>query len=153
MLLPMGSRTRICRVGRQELAQEPDERDCWNANALEACLRKITRNNIMKTQTEKLRDLVIKWNDRANRLGSCRTIDEAVAREWLCSEELEHILDESSWQPMDTAPKDGSEILVTLTGGSVHMAWMNTRYNAWSIQETIGVEPLAWMPLPAPYVP
>tara|TARA_Y100000310_G_scaffold63233_1_gene58530 strand:- start:2296 stop:2508 length:213 start_codon:yes stop_codon:yes gene_type:complete len=65
------------------------------------------------------------------------------------------------WQPIDTAPKDGTEILVY--GRSKKERWqMFTvvfwQYNCWTLTETGGyaedsdpsLDPTHWMPLPDP---
>jgi len=61
-----------------------------------------------------------------------------------------------NWQPIETAPKDGTRIIVAKQSGYV-MAWASSAY--WFDREkysgwTDGVDTLAtpthWMPLPAP---
>lgn len=64
----------------------------------------------------------------------------------------------STWQPIETAPKDGSLVLLCSTGGAVWCGhWLDsdqhpygrpgwTRFNC----VDIGWEPENWMPLPAP---
>ena len=70
----------------------------------------------------------------------------------------------SAWQSMETAPRDGTEILVTFDGKSRVVHWDDTGYrhrkhgsfpwvcqsgeNAW--RENI---PTHWMPLPPPPLP
>lgn len=53
------------------------------------------------------------------------------------------------WQPIDTAPTDGTNVLVLLKSGSVMQAefwdfWMPVYFSATKI------EPTHWMPLPPP---
>jgi hypothetical protein len=62
----------------------------------------------------------------------------------------------SAWQPMETAPKDGTEIL--LTGGKnsgrwVRTAWWARRTEHWCVDTVAGVnlgDPTGWSPLPSP---
>lgn len=56
------------------------------------------------------------------------------------------------WQPIETAPKDGTDILVRLSNGEVFRA---NNYagleNSWLAGSDIGwVNARHWMPLPAP---
>ena len=59
----------------------------------------------------------------------------------------------SDWQPITTAPNDGTLILTfqanSMTGAKVKLiSWRNdTVPNGWSMREN---EPTHWMPLPAP---
>lgn len=55
------------------------------------------------------------------------------------------------WQPIETAPKDGSEILLCSKKGRIaNGVWMTAtdRVGAW-LWPYIKVEPTHWMPLPA----
>lgn len=68
------------------------------------------------------------------------------------------------WQPIETAPKDGSYVLVyppTWSGVASCAKWSNDEYAKkpmpyWSRTDAIGVSdsrrnpPTHWMPLPAP---
>ena len=61
------------------------------------------------------------------------------------------------WQPIETAPKDGTRILLCSNGGAVWMGHWVCRSGAYLIngwtrynQVDIGWEPSNWMPLPAP---
>ena len=76
-------------------------------------------------------------------------------------EAAEMLRQKSEWQPIETAPKDGSSILVALKGGEVREAeWFVRWYNdpskpGWmpaNMDEEYGhyVEPTHWMPLPKP---
>ena len=57
-------------------------------------------------------------------------------------------------QPMDTAPTDGTYVLLLIEpdefeGG--HPYWMEGFHSlrAWRTKEHVGAEPLAWAPLPS----
>lgn len=71
----------------------------------------------------------------------------------------------SDWQPIETAPKDGTDILVTVgTGGRCHVvAWLDehgepsAEYGWWRVDDNKhgpyslrGASPTHWMPLPDP---
>jgi hypothetical protein len=65
----------------------------------------------------------------------------------------------SSWQPIATAPKDGTDILV-MTGETMHVVrWENVHgdFDYWVVDDNKhgpftlrGKEPTHWMPLPEP---
>ena len=59
------------------------------------------------------------------------------------------------WQPADTAPKDGTQILIAVAGDEYEVAWAywNERWRIWVLPMTnraYQMEPTHWMPLPAP---
>lgn len=71
----------------------------------------------------------------------------------------------SEWQPIETAPKDETEILVygeetrTIAGwGMIYSPYGDARRKGWRCEATPdieghasdGIEPTHWMPLPAP---
>ena len=63
----------------------------------------------------------------------------------------------SEWQPIETAPKDGTEVLVTAfkynkpPARFVSIAQFSEDGNCWQDQEPMPVHPPThWMPLPAP---
>lgn len=71
-------------------------------------------------------------------------------------------LKECAWQPMETAPKDGTEILLCLDYGIRIGAWVETLDSShpfvWGDQDHSTLvrpwkndpEPKGWMPLPEP---
>ena len=71
----------------------------------------------------------------------------------------------SNWQPIDTAPKDGTDILLFRSGAVHRGRWEKQRYHErpkpyWSddLERGLGViwcrehPPTHWMPLPEPPV-
>lgn len=60
------------------------------------------------------------------------------------------------WQPIDTAPKDGTAFLITTAGPQIDMCWYDTKsgeFRDYFHKQVIGhVWPkmVAWMPLPEP---
>lgn len=64
----------------------------------------------------------------------------------------------SIWQPIQTAPRDGTEVLAMDTDGPVLMAWHDDadgwclRANGdWDLFDAFAIqyaEPTAWMPIP-----
>jgi hypothetical protein len=74
-----------------------------------------------------------------------------------CANELEALLSalpETPWQPIGTAPKDGTSILVWDEGICIVTAWVETDDGAgfWDAA-LIEPPPQFWMPLPAPPPP
>ena len=65
----------------------------------------------------------------------------------------------SEWQPIETAPKDGTDILV-MTGETMHVVrWINIHgdFDYWAVDDNKhgpftlrGKAPTNWMPLPEP---
>lgn len=59
-----------------------------------------------------------------------------------------------AWQPISTAPKDGSMFLScrSSTDGPlvVYTSWYGKRHGYWLTTHDRVIEPLFWMPLPAP---
>jgi hypothetical protein len=54
------------------------------------------------------------------------------------------------WQPIDTAPKDGTEVLLT-DGKYKRTGYWARRVGVWSIDAIVALEPPThWMPLPEP---
>lgn len=63
------------------------------------------------------------------------------------------------WQPIETAPKDGTDILV-MTGETMHVVrWINIHgdFDYWAVDDNKhgpftlrGKAPTNWMPLPEP---
>jgi len=55
-----------------------------------------------------------------------------------------------TWYPIETAPKDGTEILLT-DGHYKRTGYWARRINRWSMDAAVALNmPTHWMPLPAP---
>jgi len=52
------------------------------------------------------------------------------------------------WQPIETAPKDGTEIL-GYAGGFLLLSWRDDEWHEETFEES-GWNPTHWMPMPAP---
>lgn len=67
----------------------------------------------------------------------------------------------SDWQPIDTAPKDGTQILVwpywsSRSPTQVYWRDLQRKPGRWEITPShycAGADPTHWMPLPAPPIP
>lgn len=53
----------------------------------------------------------------------------------------------SDWQPIETAPKDGTRLLLATPTGKLADGVWSTRYKVWSWPYVM-VEPTHWMPAP-----
>ena len=59
----------------------------------------------------------------------------------------------AAWRGIETAPRDGTPILVAVAGGEFHASSAEWRNGVWCIQDTarmLLVAPTHWRPLPAP---
>ena len=75
------------------------------------------------------------------------------------NERLRNDAELSEWQPIETAPKDGTDILV-MTGETMHVVrWINIHgdFDYWAVDDNKhgpftlrGKAPTHWMPLPEP---
>jgi hypothetical protein len=61
------------------------------------------------------------------------------------------------WQPIETAPKDGTPILVAIAGGEYHSRQVYYEAGKWVVAKTrngtiiaLDKEPTHWMPTPEP---
>ncbi len=56
-----------------------------------------------------------------------------------------------NWQPIETAPKDDSVILV-YDGAGMHVAWIGWTENEKPVyfDDNVAIRPTHWMPLPEP---
>lgn len=60
---------------------------------------------------------------------------------------------EAMWQPIETAPKDGTNIIANVPGfgmGKMVLFWMDSRWRESAQMLGLKVEPTHWMPLPQP---
>jgi hypothetical protein len=56
----------------------------------------------------------------------------------------------NNWQPIETAPRDKTKILVW-TGRDFDILWWSERLNGWTFNDDWEVDdPTHWQPLPAP---
>lgn len=59
----------------------------------------------------------------------------------------------SPWRPIETAPRDGTPILLCgQTGDRIVGRWSTAFSGSWVLEayDAIGIEPTHWMPLPSP---
>jgi hypothetical protein len=57
----------------------------------------------------------------------------------------------SDWQPMSTAPDDGTEVLVTTDKQEVLIAFFSFNdWQWWDREMARAITPIAWMPRPNP---
>jgi hypothetical protein len=60
------------------------------------------------------------------------------------------------WQPIASAPTDGTPILVAVAGGEYHAAkaWWSENAKQWLVSDSpcliLTISPTHWMPLPEP---
>ena len=76
-------------------------------------------------------------------------------------EPFDKAVDAPEWQPIETAPKDGTRVLIAFQSIGqwvILSAYWNTREDVWTddavvsfgYEETAEYEPTHWMPLPKP---
>lgn len=53
----------------------------------------------------------------------------------------------TAWEPIETAPKDGKDVLVGWVGAGVTVSHWSVLYNRWHLQSGC-CTPTHWMPLP-----
>lgn len=61
----------------------------------------------------------------------------------------------SEWQPIDTAPKDGTEVIVLIRPKVIRLGWFfapSSRTANWCDENGRKIKPTHWMPLPLPPV-
>ena len=95
-------------------------------------------------------------NDANNLLAECYGRIGKLADE---NERLKADAERIEWQPIETAPKDGTDILV-MTGETMHVVrWINIHgdFDYWAVDDNKhgpftlrGKAPTHWMPLPEP---
>lgn len=55
------------------------------------------------------------------------------------------------WQPIETAPKDGTEIIVKRGGKTISLGWYfrsSSRFEGWCDHNGNGITPTHWIPMP-----
>ena len=92
--------------------------------------------------------LVAQWRQMADKLSSegfrigVRTCAASLEAAWQARPEPQ-------WQPMETAPRDGTEILLS-DGHYKRTGWWAKRINRWSLDSAVPMAiPTQWLPLPA----
>ena len=58
-----------------------------------------------------------------------------------------------SWQPIETAPKDGTEVLVQMAPKVIRLGWYfkpSSRTEGWCNKNGKRIIPTHWLPLPSP---
>lgn len=59
------------------------------------------------------------------------------------------------WRPIESAPKDGTEVLVLIREKVIRLGWYfrpSSRTEGWCDESGKSIRPTHWMPLPAPPV-
>lgn len=58
----------------------------------------------------------------------------------------------NTWQPIETAPKDGSGVLVyqpdVYESDQILIGWWDSHLKSWLVGEGFQADPTHWMPLP-----
>jgi hypothetical protein len=90
---------------------------------------------------------------RCTRIGAtgCRSLSLGMWCDACLLTAVLGLIEQQQWQPIDTAPKDGTDVLLLLTGGSKRVGnWARLRA-CWSVDALPPVPtPTHWMPLPPP---
>lgn len=65
------------------------------------------------------------------------------------------VMSEGIWLPIDTAPTDGTQILIAIAGDEFEPSWAywEHRFRTWMLPTTnryFEFEPTHWMPIPPP---
>lgn len=58
---------------------------------------------------------------------------------------------DAGWRPMDTAPTDGTEVIVRIREKVIRLGWYfkpSSRTEGWCDENGNSIKPIAWMPLP-----
>lgn len=71
-------------------------------------------------------------------------------RTWVCTSCGEHFLypPKSPWQPIETAPKDGTLVLVYEECNGIMLGYYRTEWR--EATEAMTIQPTHWQPLPEP---
>lgn len=116
---------------------------------------------------DKVREVVLGWYDSCPiKLESGETINRHLAMRW--PDEAEVLIDriatelvatgETEWQPIESAPKDGTGILTLrwLDGAGwwyQHVQWLNDDWMVCNDGDSSVANPTLWQPLPSPPLP
>lgn len=81
----------------------------------------------------------------------CIALRAALTQETEAAEEIERVPVRLEWRPIETAPRDGQEILISTQYGVRVGFWDEARGGVWSIwQGGERAEPPYWKPIDAP---
>lgn len=127
---------------------------CWSADILDTS--DLTREADAVTVarfTDEIRERLKRLDDRAG-LSAALSVQPAAA---VVGEPSSDRAASEGWQPIETAPKDGREILIAI-GGVVRTAWWGdaeycrsakTYNRGWTNGPSHGFRPSHWQPLPS----
>jgi len=105
--------------------------------------------NLTNEQLAKCREAFDKW-------AVSPQIDACVSNQDWLTWQAAWSAAQPQWLPIDTAPKDGTPILIGIEGAEYHAskAWWDDEKALWLINERpcvyIPLQPTHWMPLPTP---
>ena len=88
------------------------------------------------------------WSKTVERDGRGGYRYAGAATAWPIWKAASERADRAQWQPIETAPKDGTRLLLANTTGKLADGVWSTRYEVWSWAYMM-TEPTHWMPLPA----
>lgn len=80
-------------------------------------------------------------------------VHERIIEEWInYARALAMVVAQRDWEPIDTAPKDGTLLLLLIKGtcGPDVGHWFQATNNGWWTSHTMPVEPTHWIPIPTP---
>lgn len=105
----------------------------------------------MSKQIEEVMELVQEYASASESFPDYATMRE-VRESWTAIEaKLRELL--PVWQPIETAPKDGTHVLTSSMGQPIVIHWAeHGTYSSWELtygdDSTLWFEPTNWMPLP-----
>jgi hypothetical protein len=109
-----------------------------------------------------LQDLAKSWREKAREVDGYHA---TMGTGWhVCADELDSALAETGWQPIETAPKDGENVLLWCKHRGVVRGhwdeniyakrpkpyWTHDRERLYGVAETRRDQPTYWQPLPSP---
>ena len=95
---------------------------------------------------EELQYVLNDWNALVRAIGAKKN-GTAIGEAHLLVKQLAEAQERLKWQPIETAPKDGEQILISVRGNSF-LAYWHTLIQAWDTAYGSTMEPAHWMPLP-----
>ncbi|MDH2239114.1 hypothetical protein N5K27_22655 [Pigmentiphaga sp. GD03639] len=93
----------------------------------------------------------IKLPPRTATIGDVQVWDEEAVRAAILADRASRAPSPQgdAWQPIETAPKDGTRVLLATPRGRMADGEFHARYGVWSWPYVM-VEPTLWRPLPTP---